>query len=151
MLLELNFTLVLFAASFLVFIYLLNLTLYKPVGNIIEKRKNLMESDYSKAKSLVNEANELLENYKIQIKKTRHETHNVIHEMTLSAQKVKEEEIQKLFMKLTKEKENSLLLLEKEKKAALAGLESDIKVLTDMIVNKVLGVEDKDKTLVGLR
>ena len=149
MLLELNFTLVLFAASFLVFIYLLNLTLYKPVGNIIEKRKNLMESDYNKAKSLVNEANKMLEDYKNQIKKARHEAHSVIHEMTLSAQKVKEEEIQKLFVKLAKEKENSLLLLEKEKKAALAGLESDIKVLTDMIVNKVLGVEDKDKTLVG--
>ena len=151
MLLELNFTLVLFAASFLVFIYLLNLTLYKPVGNIIEKRKNLVESDYSKAKSLVNEANEMLEHYKMQIKKARHEAHNMTHEMTLNVQKVKEEVIQKLFLKLSKEKENSLLLLEKEKKAALSELESHIKTLTEMIVNKILVVEDKDKTLVGSR
>ena len=50
MLLEINFTLILFAASFLVFIYLLNMTLYKPVGEVIESRKQLMDGEYTKAK-----------------------------------------------------------------------------------------------------
>ena len=58
MLLEMNFTLVLFAVSFLIFIYLLNSALFKPVGKVIEERKNLIDGEYSKAKEFTQKANQ---------------------------------------------------------------------------------------------
>ncbi len=146
MLLEINFTLILFAVSFLAFIYLLNLTLYKPVGNIVELRKKLIDSEYAKAKELTNKANELLENYKTKIKTARHEAHSIIQEVVQKAQKLKEEKVSQLLVTLNKEKEESFKKIDEEKKIVMQKLEKEIKTLTNLIINKILGVE---KTLVS--
>ena len=143
MLLEINFTLVLFAASFLVFIYLLNLTLYKPVGDLIESRKKLIDGEYAHAKELTHGANEMLENYKNKIKSTRHESHVIIQDATKQAQKLKEEKISQLLVTLNKEKEESFRKIEKEKKVVMQKLEKEIKMLTDLITNKILGTGEK--------
>ena len=147
MLLEINFTLVLFALSFLVFIYLLNQTLYKPVGNIIEKRKSMIDGDFSKAKSLSETANELLENYKNEIKSARIKAQNIIQEAIIQAQKIKEEKVAVLTSSLVKEKEAAINQIKEEEKAALKQLEGQIKTLTDLITSKVLGTGEK--SLVG--
>lgn len=146
MLLEINFTLVLFAVSFLVFIYLLNLTLYKPVGEVIESRKRLIDGEYAKGKELTHKANEMLEGYKNKIKNARHESHIIIQDATKQAQKLKEEKILQLLITLNKEKEESFKKIEEEKKIVMQKLEKEIKILTDLITNKILGME---KTLVS--
>ena len=148
MLLEINFTLVLFAVSFLIFIYLLNLTLYKPVGEVIESRKRLIDGEYSHAKELTHKANEMLETYKNKIKGARHESHIIIQDATKQAQKLKEEKISQLLVTLNKEKEESFKKIEEEKKIVMQKLEKEIKMLTDLITNKILGVET-EKTLVS--
>ena len=148
MLLEINFTLVLFAITFLVFIYLLNLTLFKPVGKIIEKRKNLIDGDYSKAKEFTQKANEMLESYKREIKSARLSAQNIIQEAILQAQKQKQEKILVLMENLTKEKEAALKQLTEEKKEAMKKLEEKLNVLTELITNKIIG--SGEKTLIGL-
>lgn len=147
MLLELNFTLILFAVSFLVFIYLLNLTLYKPVGEIIEERKNLISGEYLKAKELSEEANKLLENYKHEIKSARLSAQNIIQEAIIQAQAARDKKITELVSVLIKEKETALIQIKEEETAAKKQLESKIKMLIDLITNKILGTEGK--TLVG--
>lgn len=141
MLLEINFTLVLFAVSFLIFIYLLNLTLYKPVGGIIEKRKNLIDSEYKAAKELTENANNLLESYKNQIKTARHEAQNTIQGAINEAAKKKQEKISLLNVTLVKEKETAQKQIQEEQKVAMKQIESQIKTLTDLITKKVLGME----------
>ena len=143
MLLEINFTLILFAVSFLVFIYLLNMTLYKPVGEVIEHRKRLIDGEYARAKELTNKANESLENYKNKIKTARHEAHSIIQESVQKAQKLKEEKISWLLVTLNKEKEESFKKIEEEKKIVMQKLEKEIKMLTDLITNKILGTGEK--------
>lgn len=147
MLLEINFTLVLFAASFLVFIYLLNMTLYKPVGDVIEKRKSLIDGEYAKGKELTQKANEMLENYKEKIKLARHDAHLIIQEATKQAQKLKEEKVSQLLVTLNQEKAESFRKIEEEKRLVMQKLEGEIKTLTDLITNKILG--SGGKTLVG--
>ena len=147
MLLELNFTLVLFAASFLVFIYLLNLTLFKPLGKIIEERKNLIEGEHSKAKELFGNATSLIESYKQKIKSARIESQNLIQEAVNEGKKKRDEKVSVLMAELNKEKETSLKTINEEKDAAMKKLEGEIKQLTDLITNKVIGTEGK--TLVG--
>ena len=143
MLLEINFTLILFAVSFLVFIYFLNLTLYKPVGEIIESRKKLIDGEYAKGKELTKIANEMLESYKNKIKGARHESQTIVQEATKQAQKLKGEKVSQLLVTLNKEKEKSFKEIEEEKKVVMQKLEKEIKVLTDLITNKILGTGEK--------
>ena len=147
MLLEINFTLILFAVSFLVFIYLLNLTLYKPVGEVIDKRKGLIDGEYEKGKELTQRANEMLESYKSKIKSAKQESQIIIQEATKQAQKIKEEKVNQLLVTLNKEKEESFKKIKEEKILVMQKLEREIKILTDLITNKILGTGEK--TLVG--
>lgn len=143
MLLEFNFTLVLFAISFLVFIYLLNLTLYKPVGNVIEKRKNLIDGEYTKSKGFTQSANELLENYKKEIKSARINAQSIIQEAINQAQRVKQEKTAILTASLVKEKEEAVKKIKEEEKATMKQLEGQIKTLVNLITSKVTGMEEK--------
>ncbi len=147
MLLELNFTLILFAASFLVFIYFLNLTLFKPVGKVIEKRKELIEGEHLQAKDLRDEANKLLDNYTKQIKLARQESQGLIQESINQTQKIKQEKINVITTELSKEKEEALKQIKKEQEIALKQLEAQINLLKDLITNKVLGTGEKTLVL----
>lgn len=148
MLLEINFTLILFALSFVIFIYLLNLALYKPVGKIIEERKNLIEDEYSKAKKLAEEANILLDTYKEKIRSAKHDAQNLIHEAIKTSQKKKEGKITELMSNLIKEKELALKQIEEERTNIMQELQKQLSTLTELITNKVLGMEN---ALVGTR
>lgn len=148
MLLEINFTLVLFALSFMVFIYLLNLTLFKPVGEVIEKRKSIVEGDLDKAKNLTTEANQNLEDYTNKIKKARFEAQSIIQEVVKQSEKTRNEKISSLVSTLTKEKEDALNKIKEEEKSTMNKLEGEIKILTDLIINQVIG---KEKDLVSSR
>ena len=149
MLLEINFTLVLFAISFLMFIYLLNLTLYKPVGKVIEARKTQIDGEYAKAKELTKTANELLEAYKSKIKTARHETQVIVNEAIKLGQKKRGEKISLLMDSLIKEKDIALKQMYEEKEAVMKQLQSQLKTLTDLITSKVLGMGNMEKDLVG--
>jgi len=141
MLLELNFTLVVFALSFLVFVYLLNLTLYKPVGEIIEKRKELVESDLNKASSSAKEADECIQSYKSQIKQARLDSQSIIQESIKKIEKIKQEKISNLLTALSKEKEEALKKIKEEEKSTMQKLEGEIQILTELITNQILGKE----------
>lgn len=141
MLLELNFTLVVFAFSFLVFVYLLNLTLYKPVGEVIEKRKELVEGDLNKASSSTKEASECIQNYQNQIKQAKLDSQNIIQESIKKTEKIKQEKISNLLSTLSKEKEDALKKIKEEEKNTMQKLEGEVKILTELITNQILGKE----------
>ena len=147
MLLEMNFTLVLFAISFLIFIYLLNNALFKPVGKVIEERKNLIDGEYSKAKESTRKANEMLESYKREIKSARLNAQNIIQEAIFQAQKQKQEKVSVLLESLTKEKETMFKQLMEEKKETMKKLEEKLNILTELITSKIIG--KGVKTLIG--
>ena len=143
MLLEINFTTVLFAISFLVFIYLLNLTLYKPAGEIIEKRKKLINDAYKVAKEFTDEAQKKLEEYKKQIKSARIEAQGIIQQTINNTNKTREEKISALVTELLKEKEIAIKQIQIEKEKSLKEIETKVKALTELITNKILDVEEK--------
>ena len=148
--LQIDFTLVFFAASFLVFIFLLDLVLYKPVGRVIEARKDLVEGGFSQSKELSEKADELMEKYKAALKRARIESQNLIQEVVLQAQKLKEEKIQKLVEELNKDKEVVLTQIKKEKEAANKEIVNKINILTELITAIVLGAGgEKERTLVN--
>ena len=139
MLLELNFTLVLFAISFLVFIYLLNLTLFKPVGEVIEERKNQIEGSYKKASEDAAEANKILEDYNSEIKLTRKEAMKIVEKSINLAQELRQEKILELISQVEKEKEEAISKIKQEENKSMTELEGKIKLLTDLITSKIIG------------
>lgn len=144
--LEINFTLVVFAFSFLIFIYLLNLTLYKPVGKLVEARKELIERDYDGAKNLNEEAKRILENYTKKIKEAKHDSQILIQEVINETNKKKEEKLLSFINVLSKEKEAALRKIKEEKEKSMKEFQKELVHLTEFITNKVLGME---KDLVG--
>lgn len=147
MLLEINFTLVLFAISFLIFVYLIDLTLYKPVGKIIEARKELIASEYVKAKEYTEVAKKMLETYETSLNEARQYAHRTIEEAINLGQKVKNEKVSMLTISLSEEKAIALKNIQTEKIAILKELESKMPILADLITDKVLG--QRGKTLVS--
>ncbi len=148
MLLELNFTLIVFAISFLIFVNLLNLTLFKPVGEVIDKRKGLVDNDLNKASSLALEAQENIQSYQSQIKQARIDSQNIVHEGVKQAEKFKQEKISALISTLVKDKEDAIKKLREEEKNVMAKLDTEIKSLTELITSQILG---KEKDFVGSR
>lgn len=147
MFLEVNLTMIIFAISFLVFIYLLNLTLFKPVGKIVEKRKSLIESSYEKSKELSNEATKIIEEHKQKIKVARVSAKNIVEEVSLEARSKREEKISMLMESLLNEKEAAILKIKQEEKIRKEELNEKVTELKDLIINKMLGTEEN--SLVG--
>lgn len=146
--LEINFTIVLFAISFLIFVNLLNFTLFIPVGKIIEERKNLIDGDYTKASTFSNNAKATLENYSAQIKQARKEAQSIIEKVVAESQKTKQEKISEVISGLQKEKDEAIKKVKQEEQTSLTELENKIKSISELITNKVLGMEN---SLVGTR
>ena len=147
MLLEVNLTMIIFAISFLIFIYLLNLTLFKPVGKIVEERKIFIEGSYEKSKELSHEANKIIEEHEKKIKETRLTAKSIIEEVSLKAKGKREEKISILMKSLLSEKETAMLKIKQEEKTRKEELNIKINELKDLITNKVLGTEEN--SLVG--
>lgn len=139
MLLEVNLTMILFAISFLVFIYLLNFTLYKPVGKIVEDRKNLIEGSYEKSKEYASDASKIFETYEKKIKEARQEAKKIIEDIIYVAKAEKAERVSSLVKTLVKEKEQAVVEIQKELQIKKEALQSKIHELKDLITEKILG------------
>lgn len=147
MLLEVNLTMIIFAVSFLIFIFLLNLTLFKPVGNIVEKRGLQIEGSYSKAKELTDEANKILQNHEIKIKEARLNAKKIVEDIGNEAKNKKLGKITTVIESLTNEKETAIAKIREEQTVKEKELKSKISELKDLITTKILGTEEN--SLVG--
>ncbi|MBI3308905.1 MAG: hypothetical protein HYZ79_05990 [Candidatus Melainabacteria bacterium] len=148
MLLEVNLTMIIFAVSFLIFIYLLNLTLFKPVGKVVEERKNVVGGSYTKAKNISGEISSILSGYEQKIKAARFEAKQIVDEAVAEAKLNKSSSIAGVLKTLNEEKQAAVHRIKKERQEREKELQGKINELKDLITNKVLGREG-DKTLVG--
>jgi len=77
---ELNGTLVIFIASFLVFMTLLNQVMLKPIGRVLEQRAAKIKADLDAGKSARAQAEKVLDNYHEHLQKIRAEAQSIINE-----------------------------------------------------------------------
>jgi F-type H+-transporting ATPase subunit b len=77
---DINATYLIFIASFLVFIMLLNEIMLKPVGRVLEKRAEKIRNDIEDGKSARVQAEEVLDGYHQQLFKTKSEAQAIINE-----------------------------------------------------------------------
>jgi F-type H+-transporting ATPase subunit b len=71
-------SLVFILALFLILVYLLNRTLFKPIGNILDERENLTEGARSEARAAARRCQELMAQYEAGIRRARAEGYSRI-------------------------------------------------------------------------
>ena len=149
---EFNATFIIAFISFIVFTVIMNIILYKPINDIVQKRKDFIDANYNEAKSNADKTRAILDERKNKLASARQNAKERSEEKINSA-KNKKDEI------TTKEKKSAKENIEKarienlnssnEAKEALRG---EIKNLAQMISDRFLNHEEKiadiDNTLV---
>lgn len=141
MLFELNGTFVIFIGSFLIFMWLLNEIMLKPVGRVMEKRASLIEGDIQAGKDSRAEAEKLLHDYESHLKKIRHEAQAVIASSTEEANRSRQETLSKVSAAGRTKLEEAKASIAAERETLIDALVAEEKELVETITRKVLGDE----------
>jgi F-type H+-transporting ATPase subunit b len=152
MLLEIDGTIIVLIASFIVFVFIMQKILYSPLGSVRNERKRYIRNNkrytsYNSAKKL-----QLIDKKQAEIIKARQESNEHLNHETAGAHKKKSEIVSDA---LNQSKEKVLCFknqLEVEKTQAKETLKSEISQIASDISYKILGVhlpvgEVTDETL----
>ena len=140
---EFNGTFIVAFISFIIFTFIMNIILYKPINDIVSKRKNYIDTNYDKAKDNSEKTKAILEDRKNQLAKARLGAKedvdkkiglikNQREEITLKAQKEAKELVE----------QNRLQSINSSNEAKET-LKVEIKNLAQMISDRFLNPEEK--------
>lgn len=140
---EFNATFIVAFISFIIFTFIMNIILYKPINDIVSKRKNYIDTNYDKAKDNSEKTKAILEDRKNQLAKARLGAKedvdkkiglikNQREEITLKAQKEAKELVE----------QNRLQGINSSNEAKET-LKVEIKNLAQMISDRFLNPEEK--------
>ncbi len=90
---SLNGTYIIFLTLFLIFIYLLNEIMLKPVGKTIERRRAKLQENLHTAKTCTQEAQNLLADYQAKLHESRLQAQAIIQSALSAANKEREERL----------------------------------------------------------
>lgn len=138
---EFNATFFVTAISFIVFVFLMNTILYRPLEKIVDEREKLISDNYNRANELNSETKNLLEKKALEIAQAKANAKNSI-DMELKKEYDKSSE------KIREEKENSLNYIKEQKQHLhqesekfqqdMSGkIEDFAKIITDKIMNNI--------------
>ncbi len=136
---ELNGTYIIFIASFLVFMFLLNEIMLKPVGKAIADRKALVQEHMEISKISREKAEAELINYQGQLNSTRHQAAGIRNEASAKAQKVRDEKLKEVQDEGRKRLDKAKAELAEEKKELVEGLVDQELEIVNTISKKLLG------------
>jgi F-type H+-transporting ATPase subunit b len=136
---ELNGTFVIFTGLFLVFIYLINQILLKPVGKVIEQRRALIQKDYELAQAYSHEGEATIGRYERQIHEVRIKAQKLIHDSVAAAQSKREKQLKQVKSDGSAKVERMRVELDAQRAHLLTSLiEPEAELVTD-IAGKLLG------------
>jgi F-type H+-transporting ATPase subunit b len=141
MLFELNGTFYIFIVSFLIFMWLLNEIMLKPVGRVIAERNALIEGDINSGKQAHGEADKLVTHYEDHLKQIRHEAQGIIHKATEEGNQARQQELAGVAARGRKKLEEAKANITAERASLIDALVAEEKELVETITRKVLGDE----------
>ena len=136
---EINGTYIIFIASFLVFMFLLNEIMLKPVGKAIADRKALIQEFQENGKFSREKAEAELISYQERLNSTRHEAAGIRNEASVAAQKVRDLKLKEVQDEGRKRLDKAKTELAVEKKALVEGLVDQELEIVNTISKKLLG------------
>lgn len=136
---DINATLIIFVLSFLVFMYLLNQIMLKPVGRVLEARAAKISGDLKAGKDAHGQAGDLVTHYQEHLHKIRTEAQAVINEATQKANQSRNDELGKIKAEGSKKLEAAKAQIVTERKALVEPLINQEIELIEDIAHKLLG------------
>ena len=140
---EFNGTFIVAFISFIIFTFIMNIILYKPINDIVQKRKKYIDDNYNEAKDNSQKTKTILEDRKNKLSKARFDAKEQVDKEVNSA-KNKKDEITSNAKKQAKENiEAQRLQTLSESNQAKDALKGEIKNLAQMISDKFLNSDEK--------
>jgi len=137
----LNGTYIIFIALFLVFIYLLNEIMLKPVGKVMEKRRAKLQENLDTAKACTQEAQKVLADYQAKLHTSRLEAQAIIQAALSVVQKEREDKLKGIQAEGRAKVEELRNELAANRQSLLKSLIHPELELVGQIIKKLLGEE----------
>jgi len=133
---DFNATFIVAFFSFIIFIFVMNSVLYKPINDIVQKRKNLIDENYGIAKNNSAKANAILEQKEQELKKAK----NIAKEKMLNTLELQKQQNAKI---LNEAKENSKIAIKENAKNLEVEMISSKDELKLQIISLAQAISDK--------
>jgi len=139
--LEFNATFFIAMISFIIFMIIMNAILYKPLGRIVNERKDLIDKNLEKSRVTNEKIDTLTKWQKSSIEKAQKSSRE-LYQKVIKEYKDKKESILEYEKNLTrKEIARASAVIEGEANITKSELKSEVKNLASIIASKVLGYE----------
>lgn len=136
---DINGTLAIFVISFLLFMFLLDAILLKPVAKTIALRDEKIKAAIEAGKSSREEAQTLLEKYEQDLREIRAQAQKHIADASEQANKERQAEISRLHKEGQQQLNDAKAAIESERTSLIDALVAREKELVEVITQKVLG------------
>ena len=149
--LEFNATFLIAIFSFIIFMILMNLVLYKPMREIVEKRERLLTENEKSVDVNTRKIDELHKIKEEKLNETRIEARAIISEITTQAKQEKNQILSDFVQQVRNEREAAYNQLESEISNAKTELKDEVVAFAKEIADKISGhsvicenVEERD-------
>src|SRR5262249_50181440 len=133
-----DFSLVVVIVLFVVLIFILNATIFKPILKVLDERERLTSGAMSEAKHAVHDYDKRLSNYEEQIRAARAESYRLLESKRAAALNERGELLQRTKTQLTEKIEANKREIESAAGEARGQLETDAHVMAESISRNLL-------------
>ncbi|WP_218079958.1 F0F1 ATP synthase subunit B' [Anthocerotibacter panamensis] len=137
-LLCINGTLLFQAVNFLVLAVILNFVFYKPIQKVLEDRENHILSKRKEAQQRLEDARRMAEQYEAELVDTRREAQEIVAQAEAEATSIRNQRLAEVQAEAKARLELAQAEVLRSREEALAGLQSEIDLLSKQITSKLL-------------
>lgn len=132
-------TLPLMAIQFVILTFVMNALFFKPMAKIVEGREGFIRSSKTESKQRLEQAEALAKKYEKELADTRREAQSTLAAAQAEAKKIADQQIADAQKQVQQELMKVFQELEAQKEAAMGQLSGDADLLSQQILDKLLG------------
>lgn len=140
---EFNATFIAAFISFIIFIVIMNLILYKPINDIVEKRQKFIDENYDVANKNNEQSKNLLENKQNQIKEAHKDAKEKFAQSYEEAKEKKNQTIEVAKKQAIVDIDEKVIDFNNQSNSAKDALKNDVVALAQMICDKFIQSDEK--------
>lgn len=137
--LEFNLTLPVMMVLFLVFAWLMNVVFFKPVSEILEKRREYVQEQKDRAAAASKQFQDMQADYEARLKAAHGQAQEALQSAIKDAEAKRQALIDQVRAEVAREVADARKSIQSERTAAIASLQSEVGSFADQIKRKVLG------------
>lgn len=144
MLLEFDGTFIFALISFIIFVLIMNVILYRPILKIIDERQKFYDKNKETVLQSKKKAEDILANKEKEILNAKLEASDILQSAQNKIKQNKESTIKNKREEISKKLESNDIILENDKKQAKEELKNEVETYVQMTVSKILDSDASD-------